>query len=146
MARGVRLSLVIWVGALALVGCGTGLVPGETVMPPGSRQWIINVDNQSAQDARLLIALDTMPVGALVGTADPATVPPNTRRDVVFTVPPGRDWAIFVNPSAERGPLLLAMDVPPAVAGRLPVSFAIDARGEPSMSLPGGLGPGWMGE
>jgi hypothetical protein len=132
--------------ALALGGCETGLIPEETVMPPGSRQWIINVDNQSGEDARLFVALDTMPVGDLVGIADPPTVPANTRRDVVFTVPPGQDWAIFVNPSAQRGPLLLAMDVPPDVTGRLPITFAIDARGEPVMGAPGGLGPGWLGE
>ena len=131
--------------AVFLSACGTGILPGEVAMPAGSRQWIINVDNQSAQDARLLVALDTMPVGERVGTANPPVVPPNTRLDVLFTVPPGQGWAIFVNPSAERGPLLLASDVPPDATGNLPVSFSIGPGGEPSMTAPGGR-PGWMGE
>jgi hypothetical protein len=131
--------------AIVLAGCGTGIIPGDVAMPAGSREWIISVDNQSAEGARLLVALDTMPVGDLVGTANPAVVPPNTKSDVVFHVPPGQAWAIFVNPSSERGPLLLASDVPPDVAGQLPITFHVDARGDPSMSIPN-VEPGWMGE
>lgn len=113
-------------------------------MPAGSRQWIITVDNTSAEDALLMVAADTMPVGELVGTAMPAAVPPKTTVDVVFNVPPGQGWAIFVNPTAQRGPLLLASDVPPNVVGRLPIQFAVDVQGNASMSLPADL-PGWMG-
>jgi hypothetical protein len=138
-----RLPFVV---ALVLAGCGTGLIPGESVMPPGSRQWIVNVDNQSAEVARLIVAEDAQTMGATVGTADPPIVPPNTRRDVVFMVPPGQGWAIFVNPTPQRGPLLIAPDVPPDVSGRLPITFIIDPRGEPGMMVPGNPGPGWLGE
>lgn len=141
--RGRRSSLVLLV-SLLLTACGTGLIPGDVAMPNGSRQWIIDVDNQSGRDALLFVAVDAMEMGDVVGIADPPTVAAHTRRDVVFTVPPGELWAIFVNPSPQRGPLLLAVDVPPGVTGRLPISVAIDPNGEPSMSVPSM--PGWMGD
>lgn len=74
------------------------------------------------------------------------TFAPRTKVEVVFTVPPGSDWAIFVNPSPERGPLLIARDVPLGVTGRLPISFGVDRQGNFWVAAPGGLGPGWFGE
>ena len=138
-ARPLAIALV-----LVLAGCGTGIFPGDVAMPAGSRQWVIQVDNQSAQDARLVVAADMMPVGELVGTATPAVVPPKTTVDVVFNVPPGQGWAIFVNPSPQRGPLLLPQDVPADFAGELPIEVVIDVNGEPFTSMPGNM-PGWMG-
>jgi len=126
-------------------GCGTGLIPGDPAPPPGTREWIIAVDNQSAQPARLMVAEDTTPVGDLVGTADAPQVPPGTKQDVVFTVPPGQTWAIFVNPSPERGPLILAMDVPPDAKGRLPLTILVGPNGDPSAGVDADLGPGWFG-
>ena len=134
--------------SVILGGCGTGILPEEVVgpaMPAGSREWIIEVDNQSAQPARLMVAEDTVPVGDVVGTADPAQVPPNTKQDVVFAVPPGQTWAIFVNPSPQRGPLILAMDVPPDAQGRLPVSIIVSPNGDPGAALGPDAGPGWFG-
>jgi len=131
---------------LALTGCGTGLIPGDPAIPAGARQWIITVENESAAPAVLMVAEDTMPIGEQVGSAEPARVPPNTTVDVTFIVPPGQTWAIFVNPSPRRGPLILAMDVPPDATGRLPVSINIDAAGNPSASLGAGAGEGWFGE
>ena len=131
--------------ALLTAACGTGLVPGDPAMPAGAREWIISVENQSGQPARLMVALDTSPVGELVGTAVPSEVPPNTTQEVVFTVPPGQAWAIFVNPSAQRGPLILAMDVPPDARGRLPVSISVSPNGDPGASLGPDAGPGWFG-
>jgi hypothetical protein len=129
--------------ALLLAACGTGALPDAVAMPPGSRQWIINVDNQSGQDAHLLVASDAGQPGEQVGNATPAIVPPRTKRDVVFSVPPGEAWAIFVSPMAERA-LLTAADVPPDVAGRLPISIVIEPSGDGFVSLPGDL-PGWFG-
>lgn len=126
-------------------GCGTGILPGDPMLQPGSRQWIISVAHQSGQDARLFVAEDGPQMGDAVGRSEPSTVPPNTTVDVIFTVPPGDGWAIFVNPGGDRGPLILASDVPPNVSGKLPVTILISANGEPGASLPGDVGPGWFG-
>jgi hypothetical protein len=138
-----------WLTSLAVIfilgGCGTGLLPGDPALPPGSREWIISVDNQSAQPARLMVAEDTAPVGDLVGTANPAQVPPGTKQDVVFKVPPGQTWAIFVNPSPQLGPLILARDVPANVQGRLPLSIFVGPNGDPSVGVDADAGPGWFG-
>lgn len=135
-----------YVAAAVMVGgCGTGVIPGDPALPPGSREWIIEVDNQSGQPARLMVAEDTQPVGDLVGTADPPQVPPGTKQDVVFTVPPGQTWAIFVNPSAQRGPLILAMDVPADAQGALPLSIVVGPNGDPSVGVDANAGPGWFG-
>ena len=138
------LTVAALVGTLLLAGCGTGVLPAQLEMPAGSRQWIIRVENQSDQDARLFVAEDQSPMGDLVGNANPATVPPRTTTDVRFTVPPGEGWAIFVNPTAERGPLLIEADVPPDVAGRLPIGFVVDKNGDIFMGTEGNL-PGWFG-
>ena len=122
-----------------------GVLPGDPALPPGSREWIISVDNQSAQPARLMVAEDTMPVGDLVGTANPAQVPPGTKQDVVFKVPPGQTWAIFVNPSPQLGPLILAQDVPADAQGRLPLSITVLSNGDPSVGVDADAGPGWFG-
>jgi hypothetical protein len=141
-----RFPAIAFAVTVMLAGCGMGVITGDPArpaMPAGSREWIIEVDNQSAQPALLMVAEDTMPVGQLVGVADPPQVPPKTKQDVVFSVPPGQTWAIFVNPGPERGPLILAMDVPPDAEGRLPVAIVISPNGEPGAMS--GDNPGWFG-
>ena len=145
--------------ALALIACGSDGTADETPdpaamaaatvdvdLPLGHRRWVITVENQSAALARLMVAEDEVRIGDLVGTARPANVPPGMTIDVTFVVPPGDGWAIFVNPSARRGPLLLSMDVPPDFSGKLPVEFLVRPGGDPQMSHAGDLGPGWFGE
>lgn len=145
--------------ALALIACGGDVTVDETSeptptvtatvdadLPPGHRRWVITVENQSAAPARLMVAEDDVRIGDPVGTAQPANVPPGMTIDVTFVVPPGEGWAIFVNPSATRGPLLLPMDVPPDFSGKLPVEFLVRPDGDPQMSHAGDLGPGWFGE
>lgn len=139
-------GLIIATLVLVCAGCGMGLIPGDRAMPPGSREWVMTVQNDSNAPAVLSVAEDTVPVGDAVGTARPGNVPPNSSQDVVFTVPPGEGWAIFVNPSPERGPLIIAQDVPPEVSGRLPITIFIGPNGEPSAGTEGHLGPGWFGE
>ena len=129
--------------AVVTAGCGIDALPAELAMPAGSREWLISVQNCSSMPAELSVAEDTVPVGESVGTVEPSSVPSKTTRDVVFTVPPGEGWAIFVNPNAERGPLILATDVPPDAAGRLPVSIHIGPNGELAVSVE--PGPGWFG-
>jgi hypothetical protein len=143
MARWGRLG-----GAFALlcslVACG--LIPNPVADPlpePGARRWIITVENMSAQPARLFVAEDESPMGRSVGTADPSTVPAGATQDVVFTVPPGQGWAIFVNPGPSLGPLILAQDVPPGVSGELPLTIGIGPDGSPYSSVPDL--PGWFG-
>jgi hypothetical protein len=113
--------------------------------PAGSRQWIITVENMSREPATLFVALDESPMGRRVGTALPSTVNAGVTQRVVFTVPPGQGWAIFVNPSPVRGPLILAQDVPPNFGGEFPGTIHIGANGDPALSTEGNLGPGWFG-
>jgi hypothetical protein len=134
---------LVWriVIALALTGCG--LLPVDP-LNPGARRWIIPVENRGNLPVFLAVAEDRSPMGNPVGTAQPNTIPPMASVDVVFTVPTdGLDWAIFVNPGPNRGPLVTARDVPPGVAGRLPLAISVGANGEPSVTVPNE--PGWFG-
>jgi hypothetical protein len=137
--------LIIAALTLVLAACGTGLLPGDPARPAGSRDWIITVTNNSNESAVLAVAEDRFPMGDLVGTAQPRGVPPRTSQDVVFTVPPGGGWAIFVNPSPQHGPLILSHDVPPDVSGRLPITIEIGPNGDASAGVPANLGRGWFG-
>jgi hypothetical protein len=128
---------------LAVVAFGCAGAPLDFLVAPGSRVWIIPVTNDSNRPAVLAVAKDEHPMGDAVGRAEPATVPPGANFDVRFTVPAGQGWAIFVNPGADRGALVVWSDVPPDRNGRLPLAIAIDAQGNPSVSAPGE--PGWFG-
>jgi hypothetical protein len=141
--RLVRISAVLLTAQLTLAGCDV-----IRVGPPGMRQLVIPVENMSALPARLFVAEDGapgggLPVGRVVGTAVPDTVLPGVRQDVVFTVPSGDRWVIFVNPGAQRGGLIGAHDVPPDVRGATPLSISVGPNGDPSVTVPDG--PGWFG-
>lgn len=128
--------------AVALASTACDAVP--QVLHPGSRVWIIPVQNMSGRPAVLAVAKDESPIGDLVGTARPAVVPAGQTVDVVFTVPPEQQgWAIFVNPSPTLGALITAADVPPGVSGRLPLTVNVDEQGSPSVTVPNE--PGWFG-
>jgi hypothetical protein len=140
---GRRLRDPVWriVIAFALTGCG--MLPVDP-LNPGARRWIIPVDNQGNLPAFLAVAEDSGVVGKPMGTAEPNTIPPHAKVDVVFSVPPDGDgWAIFVNAGPNRGPLIMARHVPPGRAGRLPISVGVGAGGEPFVSVPDE--PGWFG-
>jgi hypothetical protein len=109
----------------------------------GSREWIITVQNSSNGPAQLQVAEDGPTMGRLVGTANPSTVAAGATQEVVFTVPPGEGWAIFVNPGPNRGPLMLSRDIPAEVSGKLPVTIGIGENGEPYAQAPDE--PGWFG-
>lgn len=114
------------------------------VLRPGSRIWIIPVQNMSGRPAVLAVAKDESPMGDLVGAAQPGVVPAGQTMDVTFTVPPDRQgWAIFVNPSPQLGALIGASDVPPGVSGRLPLTISVDEQGNPAVTVPSE--PGWFG-
>ncbi len=116
----------------------TGPAPG-----PGAREWIVNVENQSSRDAYLFVAADESPMGELVGTALPASIPAGAAIRVVFTVPAGAGWAIFVNPSPSMGPLITSSDVPTDASGALPMTIMVQPGGMASVSAPNA--PGWFG-
>jgi hypothetical protein len=138
---GVAVSIAV---VCSVAACGFLNPNPDPSLEPGTRQWIITVENLSGQPAALFVAEDLAAMGRSVGTAVPSTVPPRVSQDVVFTVPPGQAWAVFVNPGPDRGPLIKAQDVPPHVSGALPITIGIDHSGAPWFSAPG-TGPGWFG-
>lgn len=79
---------------------------------------MFTVQNDSARPAHLFVARVGQPVGAVVGTPKPDTVPPATTMDVTLGLPPDGEWAIFLNPDPEGGPMLTAADVPAGFSGR----------------------------
>lgn len=138
------LSGVLRFGAVVTIAFSVAACEMTSLLrPPGSREWIITVVNGSNRPAVLAVAADTSPMGDLVGSAMPASVPPHGTMDVVFTVPPGDGWAIFVNPGPNLGALIMANDVPAGMAGKLPLTISIGGDGSPSVSVPGE--PGWFG-
>ena len=137
-----RVSIGGIVLALALITTACDAVP--QVLHPGSRVWVIPVQNMSGRPALVAVAEDRSPMGKLVGTAQPASIPAGQTVEVTFTVPPeGQDWAIFVNPTPTLGALIGARDVPPGVSGKLPLTIVIDQQGNPSVTVPNE--PGWFG-
>lgn len=142
---------------VTITGCSM-LMPDPEPLA-GGRRWVITVDNQSAQPASLLVAVDGAPgpgtnIGPTVGRASPSTVPPHAVMEVTFDVPAGafraptgETFAIFVNPDqAGMGPLILGTDVPPDAAGTLPIEIIIQRDGTPVMKSTGDLPAGWFGQ
>ena len=104
---------------------------------PGARELAVSVENQSTRDAHLFVAEDSSPMGELVGTAVPASIPPGASQRVAFTVPDGSGWAIFVNPSPGSGPLITAQDVPMDATGVLPITILVQPGGMAVFTAPG---------
>lgn len=128
--------------AVGLVGCDGASFGGEPRV--GWREFIVTVENLSPRPATLVVAEDRSPIGPPTGTAEPGVVPPGATVDVTLGIPPGRGWAIFVNPGdPSMGPLVIAHDVPQVATGRMPFKVHIDLRGQVSAS--GDFGPGWFG-
>ena len=127
------------------LGCTPLACPmlGPASMPPGSRQLVVSVRNEGSEPALLFVAQDEGVMGELIGTAEPAMVPAGTTSDVVFTIPPAQEWAIFVNPTSESGPLVTRHDVPSDATGRVP--FWIEIFGGTAVSATSGTEPGWFG-
>ena len=100
-------------------------------VPPGGRRWVVTVENQSPRPAQLFVAEDRSPMGRVVGTANPSIVPPGATVDVVFGVPQGGMWAIFVNPGPNIGALVVAPDVPREATGKMPFKIVVNADGSP---------------
>jgi hypothetical protein len=126
---------------MTISACGFTVL-GDAV--PGGRTWVVTVNNRSAQPAAIFVAEDESPMGALVGRVDPNQVPALAVVDVTITVPPGRGWAVFVNPGPNLGALIGAGDVPPAAVGKLPITIEVGETGEPSVTVP--AAPGWFGD
>jgi hypothetical protein len=112
---------------------------------PEARALTIPVQNTSGQAAELFVARDTQPMELLVGTVEPSTVEPGFTQDVAFTVPAGDDWAIFVNPGPDRGPLILASDIPSDASRELPIEIIVDQFGSPGVQTFGDAQTGWFG-
>lgn len=130
------LVVATWLAACNAIDLGPA-VPG------GMRRWVIPVDNQSGRPARIEVAVDGPGMGRIVGTVSPNIVPAGATVDVVFGIPAGGGWAVFVNSSPNVGSLISATDVPPAAQGQLPLKIHVAADGSPSVEAPDQ--PGWFG-
>ena len=130
------LVVATWLAACSAIDLGPP-VPG------GMRSWVIPVDNQSGRPAVIEVAEDGPRKGNIVGTVSPSTVPPGATVDVVFGIPQGAGWAVFVNSGPNIGSLISATDVPPAAQGQLPLKIHVSADGSPSVEAPNQ--PGWFG-
>ena len=139
-------TAIPYFGALAIIALLSACA-GITnlTMPAGSREWVIPVENLSAEPARLLVAEDIPGIGQTVGTATPETVAAGATESVTFTVPPGDEWAIFVNPGPDRGPLILARDVPSDASGPLPLHISVGANGGAGVAILLPNPDGWFG-
>jgi hypothetical protein len=127
---------------LTIPGCSTLLPNGG--LPAGARRLAITVDNKSAQPAVVLVAdgrRGDLP-GPAVGRAVPNLVPPSSVVDVVFDVPPGPFWMIWVNQSA----IVSSGDVPRDAVGATPIRIDIGPDGNLSSGLRGQDLPGWFGD
>jgi hypothetical protein len=66
-------------------------------------------------------------IGDVVGSVDPAVVPPHQTVDASFFVPPTGDWAVF----AGGGELMGSFDVK-TKRGRIPMGITVEADGNQS--------------
>jgi hypothetical protein len=115
------------------------LEPGAPVPNlPGSRRLVIQVNNMTKAPIDLLVAEDGSPMGKVVGTAQPSTIPPMMGQDVAFTVPAGEEWAIFVDPGPGDDGLITARDVSPDATGAIPFTIWVDEGVEPLVVGPDG--------
>ena len=106
--------------------------------PPGSRRLVIHVNNMTKAPIDLLVGEDGAPMGKVVGTAQPSTIPAMTGQDVTFTVPAGEDWAIFIDPDPSDDGLISARDVSPTATGAIPFTIWVDEGVEPLVVGPDG--------
>jgi hypothetical protein len=86
----------------------TPVPPQEGPIPPNAQTWELTVSNRSFQPATLFVAEQDEQglLGRLVGSATPNVVPPGATVKVTFLLPAkGTDWAIFVNPGPNEGPI-----------------------------------------
>ena len=130
------LAVVIVLGACASF---------DPILKTGFRNIVMTVENTSDRPAILVVAKDQEPMGAVVGTATPGTVPPGMTMDVTFGLPPEPGWAIFVNPGPQHGPLFAEHDVPPDASGRAPFTITVGGDGTNIGASSLGDTPGWMG-
>ena len=93
----------------------------------------------------IVVADDEAPMGAVSGRVNPTPVPVGVT-DVTFDFPPDRQWAVWVNPRPNSGPLFLRQDIPRDASGKAPFTIDIDGNGEPSSGFSGDTPPGWFGE
>ncbi len=139
-----RLVAAAVIGVLAIGGAFYLTTPPRAAVgvagptADGSRQLVIMVNNMTKAPVDLFVAEDGSPMGQEVGTAVPSTIPTMSGREVVFTVPSGERWAIYVNPGPDGGGLISARDVPPTASGALPFTIWVDEGVEPIVVGPGG--------
>jgi hypothetical protein len=93
--------------AIMIAACAPGPAP-FVARPAGGQNVVITVINESPRPALLVVAEVTEDglAGRQVGVASPGVVPAGATVDVVFSLPSGDAWAIFINAGRNRGPIL----------------------------------------
>ena len=131
------------VAIIAVMGVLTACAAiSDLTRPAGSREWLVTVENLSTEPARIFVAEDEFPMGQAVGTVAPDTIAPGATELVAITLPPGQNWAIFVNPTEEVGALIGWDDAPPDARGSVPLTITVGPDGMHMVQMPGE--PGWF--
>ena len=138
-----RLAAILLAAAFAGCDVAAELLPQD--VPVGGRLLIVTFENHSSRPAAAVVAADNGGPFQPVGTANPRTVPANSTVEVRLGIPAGSGWAIFVNPGPDRGPLVVAADIPPNAMGAMPFTIGIGRDGSPFASVSGDAGSGWFG-
>jgi hypothetical protein len=115
--------------ALAVLGAVASLlVAGCQFVPPqllGGELIVLEVANHAGRPASLVVAAPGN-IGEVMGSVDPAVVPPGQTITVRFFVPPSGEWAIWAN----GGELMGKHDVG-AKRGNVPMGIDIGRDGQP---------------
>ena len=117
-----RLAVASLVIVASVLAAGCQFVPAEL---RGGELIIMEVANHAGRPATLAVASQGN-VGDVVGSAEPAVVPPGQTMTVRFIVPPSGGWAIWAN----GGELMGEFDLK-GKRGNVPMGIDIGQDGQP---------------
>ena len=121
--RYVRRGMPILIALLAVLIAGCEYIPAQL---RGGELIVMEVANRAGRPATLAVAAPGE-IGRVIGSAEPAVIPPGQTVTVNFFVPPSGDWAIWAN----GGELMGSHDIGRR-RGSLPMGIEISADGSPA--------------